>query len=69
MLNKMGIDELIAGDIEEYISICGRLLDDADFYHSIKARIAQTEPLLFGDMAVASAFEAFIACVCPPLPA
>ena len=69
MLNKMGINELIAGDIEEYISICGRLLDDADFYHSIKARIAQTEPLLFSDMAVASAFEAFIACVCPPLPA
>lgn len=66
MLKKMDVDELVAGNVEEYLSICDRLLDDAGFYGSIKARIAQAEPLLFADTDVASAFEAFIAYVCSP---
>lgn len=64
MLKTMGIDELIAADIEDYVAISSRLLKDQVFYDEIRRRIADKQELLFKDRTIATAFETFVRTVC-----
>jgi len=57
MLEALELHELIAKDVEDYISISTRLLQDQGFYAQMRELISDRKQRLFRDQAVASAFR------------
>ena len=69
MLEMLDLPQLIARDVDDYVAISSRLLSDVDFYLDIKQRIAARKECLFGDRAVAEAFQIAVEMVVrKPLP-
>lgn len=64
MLKTMAVEELIASNVDAYVAISSRLLQDQAFYARIKTRISEKQNLLFDDQAIATAFEAFVCEAC-----
>jgi predicted O-linked N-acetylglucosamine transferase (SPINDLY family) len=64
MLKTMAVEELIASNVDAYVAISSRLLQDQAFYARIKRRISEKQNLLFDDQAIATAFEAFVCEAC-----
>lgn len=60
MLRQMEIEDLIATDANDYVTISTRLLNDGDFYASIRQQIAERQEHLFCDDAVAIAFKNWV---------
>lgn len=57
MLEVLELPDLIAKDVDDYISISTRLLRDNDFYLEMKRLIAERKQRLFRDQSVAAAFR------------
>jgi predicted O-linked N-acetylglucosamine transferase (SPINDLY family) len=60
MLRQMEIEDLIATDANDYVTISTRLLNDGDFYASVRQQIAERQEHLFCDDAVAIAFKNWV---------
>ena len=69
MLQVLDLPELIARDIDDYIAIAVRLMQDSDFYAEIKQKIAMRKERLFHDTSVAKAFRHAVDTVCRQAPA
>ncbi|WP_413167413.1 tetratricopeptide repeat protein [Capilliphycus salinus ALCB114379] len=59
-LKRMGIEETIAADPDDYVSIAVRLGEDAEFRQSIRQRIAENKSKLYGDLKPVLALEDLI---------
>ena len=55
----MGIDDFIAGDLDEFAAIAVRLGSDASYRAKMEARIAKASPCLFEEAAAIAEFEKF----------
>ena len=62
------LSELIAKDVDDYVAISVRLMQDHDFYKDIKQKISTRKERLFHDTSVADAFRHAVETVCrqPP---
>ncbi|MEB3279741.1 MAG: glycosyl transferase family 2, partial [Lyngbya sp.] len=59
-LKRMGIEETIAADPDDYVSIAVRLAEDVEFRQSIRQRIAENKSKLYGDLQPVLALEDLI---------
>ena len=68
MLQVLELSELIAKDVDDYVAISVRLMQDHDFYKDIKQKISTRKERLFHDTSVADAFRHAVETVCrqPP---
>ena len=69
MLEVLELPELIAKDVDDYVAISCRLLDDEGFYRQIREAIHERKPRLFHDKSVAQAFQVAVEMVCRQTPA
>ena len=69
MLEVLELPELIAKDVDDYVAISVRLLQDAAFYAEMKQRIGERKQRLFHDKSVAVAFQTAVETVCRQRPA
>jgi predicted O-linked N-acetylglucosamine transferase (SPINDLY family) len=69
MLEVLELPELIANDVDDYIAISGRLLDDESFYLAMRTAIAERKQRLFHDKSVAEAFQVAVETLCRQTPA
>jgi len=60
MLEIIGLQELIAESVDQYVQISQKLLFDADFDRHCRCVISQNSHRLFDDVAAARAFEAWV---------
>jgi len=60
MLRLMGIEDLIATDLDDYVRIAVELGRDAERRAALRARIAERKHVLYDDQGVIDAFAAFI---------
>ncbi len=58
MLSLAGVDEVVAGDEDDYVRIAGRLVGEPEWRDSIAARLRAGRDRLFGDVAPVAAFAA-----------
>ena len=68
MLQVLELSELIAQDVDDYIAISVRLMQDHDFHAEIKHQIAMRKQRLFHDTSVAEAFRQAVDIVCREAP-
>jgi predicted O-linked N-acetylglucosamine transferase (SPINDLY family) len=61
ILKRMGLQELVAGSEEEYISLAVKLIRDGEYRERTRERIAAERHVLFEDMAPIRALENFLA--------
>ncbi len=61
ILKRMGLQDLVAADEEQYVALAVRLVRDAEFRESIRRRIESGRHLLYGDTAPIRALEDFLA--------
>jgi len=68
MLEVLELPELIANDVDEYIGISCRLLEDNSFYQQMRSVIGERKDRLFQDKSVAQAFQMAVETICrnPP---
>ena len=64
ILARIGLDELVARSTEEYVTLALRLVRDAPYRESVRARMAQTRSRLYADSEATGALEEFLARVC-----
>jgi protein O-GlcNAc transferase len=69
MLEVLELPELIAINVDDYIAISSRLLDDEGFYKAMRTAIAERKQRLFHDKSVAEAFQVAVETVCRQTPA
>ena len=69
MLEVLELPELIAKDVNDYIAISSRLLDDEKFYKAMRRGIAERKQRLFHDKHVAEAFQIAVETLCRQMPA
>ena len=69
MLEVLELPELIASDVDDYIAISARLLDDPAFYQAMRTAIAERKQRLFHDKSVAEAFQVAVETMCRQSPA
>lgn len=61
---RMGLDELVAGTPEQYVTLAVRLAGDAHYRESVRARMAQAREQLYRDREPLGALGEFLARVC-----
>ena len=68
MLDVLELPELIAKDVDDYVTISSRLLDDESFYQQMRTLISERKARLFQDRSVAQAFQVAVETICrkPP---
>jgi predicted O-linked N-acetylglucosamine transferase (SPINDLY family) len=66
MLHLLGLNELIAGDLAEYVAISARLAQDAGWRQALSARIRARKNELYRDRSVVVALADFLRDVEPP---
>jgi protein O-GlcNAc transferase len=59
VLRRMGLDELVAGSVDEYVERAVRLAQDAAYWGQMQARLEAERPGLYGDTAGVRALESF----------
>jgi CRISPR-associated protein Csy1 len=59
MLSMMGMDELVASDVDDYVRIATRLCGDPQWRAELRSRIRERSGVLFDDPAPIAALEAF----------
>lgn len=59
MLRKMGVEDTIATDVDDYVRIAVRLGKDADWRKDVTRRVRENSHKLFNDTAPVRALEAF----------
>jgi len=64
MLQVLELPELIAQDVDDYIAISIRLMQDSDFFAHVKQKIASRKQRLFHDISVAKAFRNAVQSIC-----
>ena len=69
MLEVLELPELIASDVDDYVAISSRLLDDEAFYQAMCTAIAERKQRLFHDQSVAEAFQVAVETMCRQTPA
>ena len=69
MLEVLELPELIASNVDDYIAISSRLLDDKAFYKAMRSAIAERKQRLFHDKSVAEAFQVAVETICRQTPA
>ena len=57
----MGLQELVAGSEEDYISLAVKLIRDGEYRERARKRIEAERHVLFEDMAPIRALESFLA--------
>jgi len=60
ILKMMGLDEVQAGDIDEYVAIAGRLGREIDLRKHISENISHCKHLLYRDTACIRGLEEFL---------
>ena len=60
MLHMMGMDDMIAANVEEFVSLAIRLGQDAAYRQSVSERVAQNKTKLYGDLTPVRALEQFL---------
>lgn len=60
MLKMIGVEELIAGNLDEFVDIAARLGSDRSFRASIVQKISQSKHKLYEDQAFIAALDRFI---------
>ncbi|MEC9464950.1 MAG: tetratricopeptide repeat protein [Myxococcota bacterium] len=60
ILQRMGLDELIAGDLAEYVDLASRLATDSEWRAAVEAVIGERKGLLFEDSAPVRGVEGFL---------
>ena len=61
ILKRMGLQELVAGSEEDYISLAVKLIRDGEYCERTRKRIAAERHVLFEDVAPIRALETFLA--------
>ena len=61
ILKRMGLQELVAGSEEDYVSLAVKLIRDGEYRGRVRKRIEAERPVLFEDMAPIRALENFLA--------
>ena len=61
ILKRMGLQELVAGSEEDYISLAVKLIRDGEYRERTRKRIAAERHVLFEDVAPIRALETFLA--------
>jgi predicted O-linked N-acetylglucosamine transferase (SPINDLY family) len=59
MLSLLGLHELIAADVDDYVGIATRLCQDGTWRGGLAASIRERNGMLFDDPAPLAALEAF----------
>lgn len=59
MLGLIGVEELIAADVDDYVRIATRLCSDREWRAALSARIRDNSGRLFDDPAPIAALDAF----------
>jgi protein O-GlcNAc transferase len=60
IVERMGLQELVARSDEEYVALAARLSHDRGYAQSVRARIAASSHLLFADLSPVRALEDFL---------
>ena len=60
ILQRMGLDELIADDLTEYVDLAARLATDSDWRAAVETVIVERRGLLFDDPEPVRGFERFL---------
>jgi protein O-GlcNAc transferase len=60
IVERMGLQELVASSDEEYVALAVRLATERGYAQSVRSRIAASSALLFNDAAPVRALEAFL---------
>ena len=60
IVERMGLQELVARSDEDYVALAERLAHERGYAQSVRARIAASSDLLFADRAPIRALEAFL---------
>ena len=68
MLDVLELPELIAKDVDDYVAISSRLLDDESFYQQMRTLISERKARLFQDTSVAQAFQVAVETICRKQP-
>ena len=66
MLRLLGLNELIASDIDDYVHVASRLAQDEPWRRSVAMKIASRKVELYRDRTVVDALAAFLRSVEPP---
>ena len=68
MLDVLELPQLIAKDVDDYVAISSRLLEDESFYQQMRTLIGERKERLFQDKSVAQAFQMAVETICrkPP---
>jgi protein O-GlcNAc transferase len=61
IVERMGLQELVARSDEDYVALAVRLSHERDYAQSVRSRVAASTHLLFEDRAPVRALEAFLA--------
>jgi len=69
MLEVLELPELIASNVDDYLAISSRLLEDEGFYRTMRSAIAERKQRLFHDRSVAEAFQVAVDTICRQTPA
>jgi predicted O-linked N-acetylglucosamine transferase (SPINDLY family) len=59
-LKRMGLDELIAADVDSYVDLAVRVARDPGWRNRLRAEVAERLPGVLGDMECIRALEAFL---------
>lgn len=60
IMRSLGLDDLVAESVEEYVDIAVKLCNDPGARESVRARIAEKRRILFNDEAPARALQDFL---------
>lgn len=63
VLKMMGVDETVAGNVEEYVSIAIRLAKEAQWRNDIAAKMSSRKHLVYQDMECIAGLEQFLTAV------
>jgi predicted O-linked N-acetylglucosamine transferase (SPINDLY family) len=64
ILKMMGVEETIAADVQDYVSIAARLGTDREWYDAVSGRVAVNKHRVYGDRICVRALEQFMEHVC-----
>ena len=59
-LKMMGLERLIARDVDSYVELAVRLARDADWRNELRSELAARLPRILGDRECVRALEAFL---------
>lgn len=64
ILRMMGMEDMVARDVGEYVDIAVRLANDRQWYDTVSSRIATSKYRAYGDRQCVTALEDFLETVC-----